>query len=159
MAVALHNIMVATDFSEASQPATTYALGLARALGAALYLIHVVPEEDMRLLTGISQHLQSALSATTLTDVLYAEAEKHMTQLIQEAHASDIVRESLVVTGPPAETILSWATAKQVHLIVLGTHGRSGLSHFLMGSVAEQVLRQAPGAVLVVPPKQQGIAS
>lgn len=151
MPIAIHNILVATDFSTASQPATTYAFRLARALGARLYLIHVVPEEDIRLLTGISQHLQSALSANTLTEVLYTEADKHLSQLIQEAQASDLVQESLVVTGAPAESILSWAAAKQAQLIILGTHGRGGLSHFLVGSVAEQVLRQAPEAVIVVP--------
>ncbi len=153
MALDINTILVATDFSEASQAATTYAFRLARALQAQLYLLHVVPEEDIRLLTGISQHLQSFLTAQTLTDVLYAEAEKRCAQLIQEAQAADIVQERLVVTGPPAETSLSWAVAKKAQLIILGTHGRSGLSHFLMGSVAEQVLRQAPGAVLVVPPQ------
>lgn len=153
MPLEIRTIIVATDLSEASQPATAYALRLARALQAQLYLIHVVPEEDLHMLTSISQLLQSTIAASLLTDVLYAEAEKQLRQLVHEAQAGDLVPESLVVTGPPAETILSWANAKQAQLIILGTHGRRGLSHVFMGSVAEQVLRQAPGAVLVVPSK------
>lgn len=151
MPLDIRTIIAATDFSAAAQPATAYAVRLAHALQAQLFLIHVVPEEDIRLLTSICQHLQSIIAPKTLTDVLYTAAEQQLSQLIREAQASDIVPESLVGTGPPAETILSWAAAKQAQLIILGSHGRRGLSRVLMGSVAEQVLRQAPGAVLVVP--------
>ena len=78
-----------------------------------------------------------------------------MTKLLEDTQATDVVQERLVVTGEPADAITSWAVAKQVQLIILGTHGRSGLEHFFMGSVAERVLRQAPCAVLVVPAKPQ----
>jgi nucleotide-binding universal stress UspA family protein len=143
------------DFSAASEPATTYAFRLTRALRARLYLLHVVPEEDRRLMMAISQHLQSSLTPATLTDIFYAEADKRMTKLLGDTQATDVVQERLVVTGEPADAITSWAVAKQVQLIILGTHGRSGLEHFFMGSVAERVLRQAPCAVLVVPAKPQ----
>jgi len=151
MPVDIQTLLVATDFSAASASATTYAFRLTRALGARLYLLHVVPEEDLRLMTAISQHLQSSLTPATLTDIFYAEADKRMTKLLEEAQATDVVQERLVVTGEPAEAIMSWAVAKQVQLIILGTHGRRGLEHFFLGSVAERVLRQAPCAVLVVP--------
>src|SRR5712691_6269876 len=155
MPIDIQTILVGTDFSEASQPATTYAFRLARALRARLYLMHVVPEEDLRLITGISQHLQSSITPTTLTDIFYTEADKRLTQLMEDAQAIDVVQERLVVTGQPADAILSWAVAKQVQLIILGTHGRRGVQHFFMGSVAERVLRQAPCAVVVVPAKPQ----
>ena len=151
MPVDIQTLLVATDFSAASKSATTYAFRLTRALGARLYLLHVVPEEDLRLMTAISPHLQSFLTPATLTDIFYAEADKRMTKLLEEAQATDVVQERLVVTGEPAEAIMSWAVAKQVQLIILGTHGRRGLEHFFLGSVAERVLRQAPCAVLVVP--------
>jgi nucleotide-binding universal stress UspA family protein len=153
MPVDIQTLLVATDFSAASESATTYAFRLTRTLGARLYLLHVVPEEDLRLMTAISQHLQSSLTPATLTDIFYAEADKRMTKLLEEAQATDVVQERLVVTGEPAEAIMSWAVAKQVQLIILGTHGRRGLEHFFLGSVAEHVLRQAPCAVLVVPAK------
>ena len=155
MPVDIQTLLVATDFSDASRAATTYALRLARALRAQLYLLHVVPENDIRLMTAISQHLESSITPTRLTEVFYAEADTRLAQLVEEAHAADVVQERLVVTGEPAETIMSWAAAKQAQLILLGTHGRRGLEHVLMGSVAERVLRQAPCAVLVVPTKPQ----
>jgi len=151
MPIDLQTLMVATDFSEASPSATTYAFRLARALRAHLYLLHVVPEDDVRLMTAIRQHLQSSITPTALTDIFYAEANQRLTQLVEEAQAADIIQERLVVTGQPADAILSWAAAKQVHLLILGTHGRRGLSHFLLGSVAERVVHQASCAVVVVP--------
>ena len=155
MPVDIQTLLVATDFSDASRAATTYAFGLARALRAHLYLVHVVPENDVRLLTAICQHLESSITPTRLTEVFYAEADTRLAQLVEEAHAADVVQERLVVTAEPAEAIMSWAAAKQAQLIILGTHGRRGIEHFLMGSVAERVLRQAPCAVLVVPAKPQ----
>ena len=155
MPIDMQTLLVATDFSEASRSATTYAFHLARALRAHLYLLHVVPEDDVRLITAISPHLQSSITPTALTDIFYTEADKRLTQLVEEAHAADLVQERLVVTGEPADAILSWAAAKQVHLLILGTHGRRGLSHLLLGSVAERVLHQAPCAVVVVPAATQ----
>ena len=155
MSINIQTILVGTDFSEASQPATTYAFRLARALRARLYLMHVVPEEDLRLITSINQYLQSFITPITLTDIFYTEADKRLTQLMEDAQAIDVVQERLVVTGQPADAILSWAVAKQVQLIILGTHGRKGVQHFFMGSVAERVLRGAPCAVVVVPAKPQ----
>ena len=155
MPAAIKTFLAATDFSTASEPATTYAFHLARALRARLYLLHVVPEEDIRLITAIRPHLQSPVTPVTLTDIFYTEADKQLTKLIEDAHALDIVQERLVVTGEPAEAIMSWAAVKEVQLIILGTHGRRGIAHFFLGSVAERVLRQAPCAVLVVPPQPQ----
>jgi nucleotide-binding universal stress UspA family protein len=82
MPVDMQTLLVATDFSAASEPATTYAFCLTRALRARLYLLHVVPEEELRLMTAISQHLQSSLTPATLTDIFYAEADKRMTKLL-----------------------------------------------------------------------------
>jgi nucleotide-binding universal stress UspA family protein len=70
---------------------------------------------------------------------------------VEEAHATDLVHERLIVTGQPAAAIVSWAAAKQAQLIIIGTHGRHGVTRFFLGSVAERVLREAPCAVLVVP--------
>jgi nucleotide-binding universal stress UspA family protein len=57
----------------------------------------------------------------------------------------------LIVTGRPAEAIVSWAASKQPQVLILGTHHRHGVDHLLLGSVAERVLRQATCAVLIVP--------
>ena len=151
MSVDLQTILVATDFSDASAPATAYAFSLAHALKARLSIIHVVPEDDVRVLTAIRPYLQSEVTPETLVDTLYTEATKRLATLVEEAHATDLVHERLIVTGDPAAAILREAAAKQVQLIIIGTHGRRGVTRFVMGSVAERVLREAPCAVLVVP--------
>ena len=151
MPVDIQTMLVATDFSEASAPATAYAFSLARALNARLYVIYVVPEDDVRMITAISGHLQSEVTPAALVETFYAEADKRLATLVQDAGATDLVPERLIVTGQPAAAIISWATAKQVQLIIIWTHGRRGVTRFLIGSVAERVLREAPCAVLVVP--------
>ena len=151
MPIDIRTILVATDFSDASAAATAYAFSLARSLNARLYVVHVVPEDDVRVLTAICVHLQSEVTPAALVETLYAEADKRLAKLVQDAHATDLVQERLIVTGQPVAAIMSWAAAKQVQIIILGTHGRGGVTRFLMGSVAERVLREAPCAVLVVP--------
>jgi nucleotide-binding universal stress UspA family protein len=151
MPVDTQTILVATGLSEASAPATAYAFSLARALNAHLYIIYVVSEDDVRALTAIRGYLQSEVTPAALVETFYTEADKRLTTLVEEAHATDLVPERLIVTGQPAAAIISWATAKQAQLIIIGTHGRRGVTRFFMGSVAERVLREAPCAVLVVP--------
>jgi nucleotide-binding universal stress UspA family protein len=146
-------LLVATDFSAASQVATTYAFHLARALRAHLYLMHVVPENDIQVIRAICEHLESYIAPTTLTDALYADAERRLMALVHEAAVADLVQERLITTGNPVTAICEWAHAKQVQLIVIGTHGHSGIDRLLLGSVAERVLRQAPCSVMVVPCK------
>ena len=123
---------------------------LARALKARLYLHHVVPEEDVRVLTAIRAYLQSEVTPETLVDTFPTEAAKRLATLVEEAHATDLV------PGQPCHRrrrrqSLSWAAARQS-----AAHHPSGPTdavgpRFLMGSVAERVLREAPCAVLVVP--------
>ena len=151
MALALQNLMVATDFSEASEAAMAYAFRLARTLSARLDIVHVVPEDDVNILTALSARLQSHITAETLREVLYVDADKRLAALVEQAKASDVIQERLIVTGRPAETLISWAASKQPEVLILGTHRRRGLDHLLLGSVAERVLRQAPCAVLIVP--------
>jgi len=151
----IQTILVATDFSDASAPATAYAFSLARALNARVYVMHVVPEDDVRVLTAIRPYLQSAVTPETLVDTFYTEAAKRLATLVEEAHATELVQERLIVTGAPAAEIMQCAAAKQVQLIIIGTHGRRGVTRFLMGSVAERVLREAPCAVLIVPAPPQ----
>jgi len=153
MPVDIQTMLVATDFSEASAPATAYAFCLARTLNAHLYILHVVPEGDVRMITAIGGHLQSDVPPEAFVQTFYTEADKRLANLVENARASDLVHERLIVTGDPATAIMSWAAAKQVQLIIIGTHGRHGVTRFLMGSVAERVLRESPCAVLIVPAK------
>jgi nucleotide-binding universal stress UspA family protein len=154
MSVDIHSILVATDFSAASEVATSYALRLARTLGARLYLMHVVPESDVQVMRALRGHLQSQIDPDALVQTYYTDADKRLSQLVETAQAADLVQERLIVTGQPASEIISWAAAKNVQLIIVGTHGRSGLNRVMMGSVAEHVLRLATCPVLIVPARQ-----
>jgi len=138
MPVDIQTILVATDFSAASEAATTYAFQLARSLGARVTLLHVVPESDVEVMRALRGHMQSHVS--------------------HEALVQTLVQERLIVTGQPASEIVSWAATKQAQVILVGTHGRSGLERVLLGSVAEHVLRLALCAVLVVPMPQRDTA-
>lgn len=75
MAFHIQTLMVATDFSEVSEAAMAYAFRLARILHAGLYIVHVVPEDDVQILTALSERLQSQITAETLREVLYADAD------------------------------------------------------------------------------------
>jgi nucleotide-binding universal stress UspA family protein len=113
--------------------------------------VHVVPEDDVQLLTELNKRLQSQIAAETLCEVLYADADKRLTAAIEQMQGADLVQERLIVMGEPAEAIISCATSKQPQMLILGTHRRHGLDHLLLGSVAERVLRQAPCSMLIVP--------
>jgi nucleotide-binding universal stress UspA family protein len=154
MSVEIQTLLVATDFSDASEAATAYAFQLARTLNAKLYLLHVVPESDVQVMRALRGHLQSHIEPDTLIQTYYADADKRLAQLVESAQAADLVQECLIVTGQPASEIISWASAKQAQIIIVGTHGRSGINRVMMGSVAEHVLRLATCPVLVVPGRQ-----
>jgi nucleotide-binding universal stress UspA family protein len=151
MPLDIQTILVATDFSDASEAATIYAFRLARHLGVRVYLVHVVPETDVEIMMALRGHLQSHITPETLIETYYTDADKRLAEIVDNAEAGDVVQERLIVTGKPAEEIVSWAASKHAQVIIVGTHGRSGIERFLLGSVAERVLRQALCAVLVVP--------
>src|SRR6266567_4692657 len=94
----MQTILVATDFSDASAPATAYAFSLARALNARVYVMHVVPEDDVRVITAIRPYLQSEVTPETLVDTFYTEAAKRLAALVEEAQATELVQERLIVT-------------------------------------------------------------
>lgn len=146
--LAIKNILVATDFSECSDTAVTYARALAGSFGARLHIFHVVQFVGAADVTGMGGY-GAALPA------LYADLEASARQQL-DALVSDADREVLRVKTAmssgdlPAQAIVEYAKTEGVDLIVLGTHGRRGLSHVFLGSVAESVVRTAPCPVLTV---------
>ena len=121
-------ILVPTDFSPLSALALDHAAALGSLCRASIHLVHVSPD--------------GRLSAQ--------EGESRLTALIARCGGDAVVVTSQVCAGPPAATIVQVAEDRAVDLIVLGTHGRQGLAHLMLGSVAEQVVRTAPCAVLTV---------
>lgn len=134
-------IIAAIDFSESSLLAMETALSLVPDQGAVVYLLHVL--EVPRGIDPIGV-LQPSI------EELDAEALERLKELIPDNPDKDVRIERLVVRGSPAKTIASQARERSADLIVVGTHGRTGLARMLLGSTAEALLRQAPCKVLVV---------
>ena len=131
-------ILVPTDFSVYSRAALEMATSLARERGAELLLLHV---QDLLVDFGGGE--------------MYFVAEPENKELIRQLHAvvptnPDVPYQHRLVIGQPGQSILQVAEEEGVDMIVMSTHGRTGLSRLLMGSVAEEVVRKAKCPVLTV---------
>lgn len=138
-------ILFATDFSEGSEHAFDYAYALARQFKARLILIHVI-NEPVDLRGFYVPHI----SFEKLEQEIEASAEKMMDKFCRTKIKDFDNYESKIVTGIPYDEILKKAEEEKVGLIVLGTHGRSGIDHILFGSTAERVVRKAACPVMTV---------
>lgn len=141
----IERILFATDFSENSEDAFQYALLLARRFSARLSLIHVI-NEPVDLRGFYVPHI----SFDNLEKEIEEGAKKMMAKFCAERLADFPDHDSHVVTGIPSDEIVAKAKEIDASLIVLGTHGRTGLDHILFGSTAERVVRYAPCPVLTV---------
>lgn len=145
---AIERILVPVDFSECSRAAVKAAVGLAVRYGAEVELLHV---HDTPW-TPESVTVRTEDGRDVAADQ-YLEEESRR-QLEEMAHAvpdlARVAHRKSVRAGLSHDVIINRARAASVDLIVMGTHGRTGLSHLLMGSVAEKVMRGAPCPVLVV---------
>lgn len=151
MTVTIKRILVATDFSLDSDAAVSYALALAKTVHASVDLLHVV---DNPLAAGVwSSEIYSAEIAGLQVN-LVRDAEQNLKRAIQSIDRPGVKITGEVRTGRPAATIVEFARERGVDLIVVGSHGRTGVSRLMMGSVAEHVVRTAPCAVLVVRPPE-----
>lgn len=143
--MAIKNILVATDFSEPSGVAMAYGRDLARTYGARLHVMHVVDDVMMRYSPDAGFMLPS------MQEDLEKTARVDLEKRITDEDRQQLKAVAVIETGVNvAEAICAYAKANAVDLIVTGTHGRGAVKHFLMGSVAERVVRVAPCPVLTV---------
>lgn len=140
-------VLVPTDFSGPSTAALATAKMVAGKFGASLHLIHVL--EDPFVSSAFAPEVYAPPPAG-LRDSLIKGAEAPLTALLTAEEQAAFRSTALVTFGSPASVISEYAAAEHVDLIVIGTHGRGGVAHLLMGSVAERVVRTAPCAVLTV---------
>jgi nucleotide-binding universal stress UspA family protein len=133
----IKTILHPTDFSGASRHAFELACSLARDHGARIIVLNVI---DLPFYAG-----EGGMPCSELTD-RRVEAEHLLSKLIRTR--GDVAVERLVTAGEPVSEIIRVAAAKGADLIVVGTHGKTGVHRWLMGSVAENVLRRAPCPVL-----------
>jgi nucleotide-binding universal stress UspA family protein len=142
----LKRILVPTDFSPTSDIAFNYALDMAARYGATLHVLHVL--EDLRYATMYPDGYFVELAA--LREQLSEEAGARLATAAAQCTAVQVVATTDVEVGRPDQVIVEQATSRGTDLIVMGTHGRSGFAHLMLGSVAERVLRTAPCPVLIV---------
>ena len=138
-------ILVPVDFSECSREAFRYALSLARQYKSKVILLHVIDSRSYDSIFHI--HMVSEEKAT---EMLKQHCLKKYEQLLADHPTEGIEVEQRVKSGHPYVEIVCEAAHEEVDLIVIGTHGRSGLDHILFGSVAEKVVRKAPCPTLAV---------
>jgi nucleotide-binding universal stress UspA family protein len=137
------HILVPTDFSANADYALDYAIELAQVLQArltVLYVFHVSP-------LALGDAPPAVLSATL--QEMEATTQQQMQATLARVQQAGLQGDSAIVEGLPFQTIIDTAQARGADLIVMGTHGRTGLAHALLGSVAEKVMRLAPCPVLV----------
>ncbi len=147
---AVKNVLFASDFSATSEAAMPYAGAICRRFGGTLHLAHVLSDASLLMMTGGVDYV----SMGTIYDDANNEAQEKLDHIA--AQFGDIPHREYIRHGQVWRNLAEIITANNVDLIVVGTHGRSGLGKLLLGSVAEDILRHAPCPVLTVGPKVAG---
>jgi len=143
--VPIRRILFPTDFSEPADHAWPFALQFAQEFGAAVHLLHVVAPPPR-----MTEAYSANFDPERFAEVLTAEANASLDRLVEGAKDRKITFQTEVRIGVDFHEIIDYARTHQIDLIVMATHGRTGLAHALVGSVAEKVVRKAPCPVLTV---------
>lgn len=147
----IKNILVPVDFSEGSRAAAQYAVDLARMSGASITLFHAYG-------LPITSYPEGFAMPAELLTTLASDAQHAVQKLARELAPEGSPKiQAISEMGLPVQAIVERARSGEFNLIVMGTHGRTGLSRLLIGSVAERVVRLAHCPVLTVPgePKRE----
>lgn len=140
----IEKILAPIDFSERSREELRWATTMAKNFGAELITLHVIPPEVVEV----------SLSDGKEWDAIRGEVATQTYLMVDEAcrdlGIAGLAHEEHVVVGRPAEEILHAIKHLGIHLVVIATHGRTGLSHTVMGSVVEKVVRHSPVPVLTL---------
>lgn len=148
----VRQILFPTDFSECANYALPYAAAIARATGATIVCVHVVePIVPAVGYTGLAEPMPIA----DITDQLENSAERELPRLAECEECAGLNVEEVIVHGDAAAEIVRVADERQVDLIVISSHGRTGLGRIIFGSTAEAVVRHVRCPVLVVKPPQE----
>jgi nucleotide-binding universal stress UspA family protein len=144
--IEIKRVLAPTDFSAHSTGALRYACGLAERFGAELHLVHVLSE--------IVPAGPDPLLMPVMPPTFYRENEDRAKETLQNLLDPSWGKPRALVTavrwGSPVDEIVDYAREKAIDLIVIATHGRTGLSHVLLGSVAERIVREASCPVLTL---------
>lgn len=145
----IKKILVPTDFSETSKYAMEYALELAKSFNAEVEIVHVIFDESQVVAFYLPQ-----VTFQNLDQELEDAANKQMQEFLSSFPIlNEIIYSVKMLKGTAFVEIINEAKEYNADMIVIGTHGRTGLEHVLFGSTAEKVVRKAPCPVLTVKPK------
>ena len=138
----IHSILCPVDFSDASHKAVRYAREFAASMGSSVYLLNVVEPRPMAV--------DITLNYVPLEEDLEKAAKADLDVVLQQFLSAGLKAECSVEIGNPSDVILEKSGELQANLVIMGSHGKTGLSRFIMGSVAETVVRKANCPVLIV---------
>jgi nucleotide-binding universal stress UspA family protein len=140
-----HRILVATDLTKASEPAVNRAIGLARSSDAELLITHAYQPPSVVQADSFASGIYAEWDRT-----MRSNAEEQLRPIVEDAKRQGVKAIAIVVSGVPYDAISETAREKGADLVVMGTHGRTGVSRFFLGSVASRVISTAPCPVLTV---------
>ncbi len=142
--ISIKNILCPVDYSVYSEMALNYAIEFAEKYHAKLYLMHVL---DIRVYDINNPDLYDI---NIVDEETLAKLRERLLRCVTEDTRGKIAVEALIIQGVPFAEIIKASKEYKIDLIVIGTHGRTGISHAIMGSVAEKVVRKAPCPVLTI---------
>jgi nucleotide-binding universal stress UspA family protein len=147
-------VLFCTDFSEGSDYAFQFALGIANRDKGHLYILHVIPDNPYQKYaeTYMTEEDVEKKQKDIQEDV-NNQYEEHYVKKIENGTNFRIVTKS----GREAEEIINFSNNEKVDLIVMGTHGRTGIEHVFLGSVAEKVIRRSPFPVFIIPDRNKKV--
>ena len=146
--ISIRRVLAPTDFSDSSTPAVRYAAELTTKFGAGLTLLHVV--QDLTLVVP-DVMMPTPVTTPALADMMEG-AKAGLVAFVKRLGLEGLNPKTEVRIGAPAAEIVTAAADLKADLLCVGTHGRTGLAHFLLGSVAERIVRHSPCPVLTVRP-------
>jgi nucleotide-binding universal stress UspA family protein len=138
------NILLPTDFSSGSEESFIHATDIAKSMNAKIHLLNVI--QQVIYPTGIEIAHESLVN---LEKDLQKNAENNLQQLSDRLNEMGIENESHILMGKPSEQIIEFSNQEFIDLVVIPTHGASGLEHFLFGSTTEKVIRGVNCPILV----------
>ncbi|MHC4182899.1 MAG: universal stress protein [Planctomycetota bacterium] len=139
----LKKILCPIDYSDCSKEALKYAVSFAMKDEAKLYLLHVIDTHRF------DEYLDKIIEQINIDEII-KQLKTRLLECVPEEIRNDMKIEASVVQGIPFAEIISVVKKNKIDMIVMGTHGRTGIVHILIGSVAEKVVRKAPCPVLTV---------
>lgn len=149
------SILVPVDYSEHSKASVAFAAKLAASVGATVHLVHVWDKPAYAADAVLVR--RPGEENCSLSDLVQANATRDMDEFLASLSLPPGVKvDHRLATGDPAGTLVTELKSGAYDLVVVGTHGRTGLVHLLLGSVAEKLVRLSPVPVLTVPPTGRG---